>query len=132
MNNMFMLVGRISKDIELRTTTNGMKIVDLNLAVPNGKDDTTFISVNLFGNLAEATSKYSSKGDLVGVMGMIKNHNWQDKEGKKHYDFQFIGNKVTFLSKKKDVTKVDVPKNSKTEYDNLDSDIKLSDADLPF
>ena len=134
MNNIFMIVGRLFKDVEIRTTKNDKKILDLPVAINNGKDDTTYITIQLFGNLAETVSKYCKKGDLVGVRGMIKNNNYEDKEGKKHYDYQFIGDKITFLSsvKKKDEDVVDVPKNSKSEYDDQKSDIKIEDSDLPF
>ena len=135
--NMFMLVGRVYREFELKNTKNGKSVVELPLAVNNGKDDTTFISVQLFGNIAETTSKYINKGDIVGVKGNIKNNNWEDKDGNKHYDYQFIVDKISFLStkKKEDEKKdenIDTPKNVKSEYDSLGSDVKLEDSDLPF
>lgn len=135
--NMFMLVGRVYREFELKNTKNGKSVVELPLAVNNGKDDTTFISVQLFGNIAETTSKYISKGDIVGVKGNIKNNNWEDKDGNKHYDYQFIVERISFLStKKKEDEKedenVDTPKNVKSEYDSINSDVKIEDKDLPF
>lgn len=100
MNNLFILIGRITKDLELRYTKEGKAVVDLNLAINNSKDDTTFITVTVFGRIAESTNEYCKKGDLIGVSGMIKNHNWEDKNGNKHYDYTFLANKVTFLQTK--------------------------------
>lgn len=101
MNNILFLIGRITKDLELRYTPNNKPVVNVSLAVNNGKDDTTFIDVSLFGQMAEATHKYCHKGDLMGVQAIVKNHNWEDKDGKKRYDYTFIANKVSFLSSKK-------------------------------
>ena len=98
MNNVF-LVGRITKDLELRYTPSNKAVVEISLAVNNGKDDTTFIKLTAFDKLAELVSKYSKKGDLIGTQSIIKNHNWQDKEGNKHYEYSFIVNKISFLAK---------------------------------
>lgn len=135
MFNQFIVVGRVYKEYEIRSTKNGKSVIDLPLAVNNGKDDTTFINIQLFGSIADNTNKYVRKGDLVGIKGSIKNNNWEDKEGKKHYDYQFIADKVTFLSTKKvdeNEEEVDMPKNTKSEYDTINSDVKIEDKDLPF
>lgn len=99
MNNTTILIGRITKDIELRYTTSNKAIVEISLAVNNGKDDTTFIRLTAFDKLAELVSKYCKKGDLIGTQSIIKNHNWEDKEGIKHYEYSFIINKISFLAK---------------------------------
>ena len=48
------------------------------------------------------TNKYCKKGNLIGVQATIKNNNWTDSNGNKHYDYKFMGYKVTFLSTKKE------------------------------
>ena len=99
--NILCLVGRITKDLELRYTTNNKAVVNIPLAINNGKDDTTFIDIVVYGNVAETTHKYCKKGDLIGAQATIKNNNWTDSNGNKHYDYKFMGYKVTFLSTKK-------------------------------
>ena len=101
MNNTLICIGRITKDLELRYTTNNKAVVNIPLAINNGKDDTTFIDVVIYGTIAETTSKYCKKGDLIGVQAKVVNNNWTDKDGKNHYDYKFMGYKVTFLSTKK-------------------------------
>lgn len=98
MNN-YICVGRITKDIELRYTSSNKAVTEISLAVNNGKDDTTFIRLTAFDKLAELVSKYCKKGDLIGAQSIIKNHNWTDKNGNKHYDYSFIINKISFLAK---------------------------------
>lgn len=102
MNNTLICIGRITKDLELRYTTNNKAVVNVSIAINNGKDDTTFIDVVIYGNIAETTSKYCKKGDLIGVQAKVVNNKWTDSNGKKHYDYNFIANKVTFLSTKKE------------------------------
>lgn len=101
MNNVLVLVGRITKDLELRYTTNNKAVVNIPIAVNNGKDDTTFIDIVVYGNVAETTCKYCKKGDLIGAQAKVVNNKWTDKDGKNHYDYNFIASKVTFLSTKK-------------------------------
>ena len=98
MNN-YICVGRIIKDIELRYTPSNKAVVQISLAINNGKDDTSFITLTAFDKLAEIIGKYSKKGDLIGTQSIIKNHNWEDKNGNKHYDYSFIINKISFLAK---------------------------------
>ena len=114
MNNVLMIIGRITKDLELRYTTNNKAVVNIPLAINNDKDDTTFIDIVVYGNVAETTYKYCKKGDLIGVQAKVQNNNWTDKDGKKHYDYKFMGYKVTFLSTKKNEENNQVEKTDNT------------------
>lgn len=125
MLNQFIVVGRVFKELELRETKNGKSVLDLPIAINNGKDDTTYLTVQLFGLIADNTNKYIHKGDLVGIKGNIKNNNWEDKEGKKHYDYSFIAEKVTFLSTNKKSEDVKDESNKKNS-------VEIKDEDLPF
>ena len=100
MNNLFIFIGRITKDLELRYTKENKAVLDFVIAINNGKDDTSYIKLTSLGSTAELMAKYCKKGDLIGTQGLIKNHNWEDKNGNKHYDYTFLANKVTFLQPK--------------------------------
>lgn len=100
MNNMFIIIGRLTKDIDFRENEKN-KIGKMSIAVQNGKDDTTFMDIIIFSQTAETTWKYCKKGDLVAVKGIIKNNNWTDDKGNKHFDYSFVGNKVSFLNTSK-------------------------------
>lgn len=98
---------RLTKDLgELRFTTSGKAVVELNVAINNGKDDTTFLNLVAFGKLAELCKQYLSKGSLIEVEFVIKNNNYKNNEGKMIYREQYILNEVRFLSSnKKEVEK---------------------------
>ena len=148
MNNVVILVGRIAKDLELRCTPNGTQVVEISIAVNNGQDDTSFVKVNCFNNMAETVNKYCKKGDLLGIQAKVKNHNWTDKEGKKHYDYNFIANNITFLqtkpksevakteenaSKEKQAADMQETSTEKNDpYAEFGQEVEITDEDLPF
>ena len=125
MNN-YICVARITKDIELRYTPSNKAVAEISLAVNNGKDDTTFIRLTAFDKLAELVSKYCKKGDLIGTQSIIKNHNWEDKNGNKHYEYSFIINKISFLAKanKEEAKKQDNTSVFQEFGDQLDVDVE--------
>lgn len=129
MNNNVILIGRITKDIELRYTTSNKAVVQIPLAVNNGKDDTSFVTLTAFDKMAELLSKYSKKGDLIGTQSIIKNHNWEDKNGNKHYDYSFIINKISFLAKgnKQEETKQEVKKESHDPFADFGNQVSIDD-----
>lgn len=128
MNN-YICVGRITKDIELKYTPSNKAVVQIPLAVNNGKDDTSFVTLTAFDKLAELLSKYSKKGDLIGTQSIIKNHNWEDKNGNKHYDYSFIINKISFLAKgnKQEETKQEVKKETHDIFQEFGDMIEVND-----
>jgi len=117
MNNLFIAVGRITKDLELRYTKDNKAVLDINIALNNDKDDTTFLKVTIWNKIAETTAKYCKKGDLIGVSGLIKNHNWEDEKGK-HYEYNFIGNRVQFLSTKANEINKELKENNTVEIND--------------
>lgn len=143
MNNLFIFIGRITKDLELRYTKENKAVLDFVIAINNGKDDTSYIKLTSFGSVAELMAKFCKKGDLVGVQGLIKNHNWEDKNGNKHYDYTFLSTKVTFLQpkSKEERKELNVQKNQATEENDPfeefaketeQMNIYSDDLELPF
>lgn len=132
MNNIFMVIGRITKDLELRYTENNKAVCNVNLAINNAIDDTTFIKISLWNKVAETTHKYCKKGDLIGISGIIKNHNWEDEKGTKHYDYDFIGNKIIFLQNKKNNVeeKEETKENDIDPFEEYGNTIEIDDTFL--
>ena len=129
--NSFNVTGRLTKETELIYTRENKPVMSLDIAINNGKDDTTFLPVVVFNKQAETIKEYCHKGDMLGITGMIRNHNWEDDKGNKHYDYTFIANRVDFLSSKTNSTTE--PKKSENEsknesYDNTQVYADFGDA----
>lgn len=107
MLNQIILVGRLTRDITVNKSENGYKVATISLAIPrsfknsDGDYDTDFIDCTAFDNIAENTSEYCSKGDIVGVKGRVQSR-VIEKDDKKEYIMEIIAEKVTFLSSKKE------------------------------
>lgn len=139
MNNNFIFIGRLTKNPELRYTSSNKAVTQIDLAIANTKDDTTFVSITLFEKMAENVHEYCKKGDLIGFQGCVKNHNWEDSKGVKHYDYTFIANRVEFISKaSKSTNKVETPqeqpKNGSNEeiFKQFGEQIEITDDMIAF
>ena len=106
MLNQIILVGRLTRNITVYKSDNGVKVATVSLAVPRsfknseGNYDTDFIDCIAFDNIAENTSEYCGKGDIVGVKGRVQSKTIE-KEDKKETVIEIICEKITFLSSKK-------------------------------
>lgn len=105
MLNQIVLVGRLTRDITVNKSDNGVKVATISIAVPRsfknveGVYDTDFIDCVAFDSIAENTSEYCSKGDIVGIKGRVQS-NMIEKDGKKENKLEIICEKITFLSSK--------------------------------
>ena len=132
MNN-FIIAGRLTKEPELRSTKEGKSVAELNIALRNKKDDTTYLKITAFNQTADHVAKYCTKGDMLGIQGIIRNHNWTDKDNNKRYEYAFIANSVEVLSLKpkgnEEAPDEDqIPETSNTDY----TGVEIKDTDLPF
>lgn len=92
------LVGRVTKDIELKTTQTGTSIVRFSLAVPRRKKDdgADFINCVAYAKIAELMSQYVKKGDRIGVTGRIQTGSYE-RNGSKIYTTDVVTDGVEFL-----------------------------------
>lgn len=138
MNNNFFFIGRLTRNPELRYTSSNKAVTQIDLAVQNGKDDVTFVPITLFEKMAENVCKYCEKGDLIGFQGSVKNHNWEDNKGNKHYDYTFLANRMSFLQTKtnnqQEPKQAENVKKSTDEqiYADFGDSIEISDDDIAF
>lgn len=106
MLNQLVVIGRLVRDPELRQTENGKNVTNITLAVPrsyknsNGEYDTDYIDCVLWSAVAESTTEYCKKGDLLGVKGRVQTRVYEKDEEKK-YATEVVAEKVTFLSSRK-------------------------------
>ena len=152
MNNVS-LVGRVTKDPELRTTGSGVVTTSITVAVnrrftnKNGEREADFIQCVVWNKQAENVCKFVSKGSLVGVTGRIQTRNYDGQDGKKVYVTEVVAENVTFLESKNkgssefmdsepSYNSVDSPAKtsdvSEDPFKDFGSEVVLSDDDLPF
>lgn len=132
--NKGVIVGRLVRNPELRYTSSNKAITKITIACNNSKDDTTFLDITIFEKMAETTNEYCQKGDILGIEYIVKNYNWEDEEGKRHFIYNFIANRVEFISKaSKSTNKVETPqeqaKNSlnKDVFDEFGDSVSIDD-----
>lgn len=106
MLNQTVIVGRLTKEPEVKELESGKKVANINLAVPRsyknekGEYDTDFINCELWDAIAQNTSEYCHKGDLIGIKGRIQTNSYENEEGEKKYSTSIVAEKVTFLASK--------------------------------
>lgn len=118
------MIGRIAKDIDFRTTTNGKSVTNFPLAVQRIKrDETDFVPCVAWNATAEILRKYARKGDRIGVTGHLQTRKYEDRDGKTHQITEVIVESVFLLEAKK-------KEESPEEYE----EISMTDEgdDLPF
>ena len=160
MNKVF-LVGRLTRDPELRYGANNNAVmrtaiaVDRTFANQNGEREADFINITAFGNRAETMKKYLTKGSQIAVSGRIQTGSYDDKDGKRVYTTDVIIDEFQFLDSKgsrnventgnsnEGLTPYDFSDNNTTtneETNESDIDvfkdfgdkIEIDDSDLPF
>lgn len=145
MLNHITIMGRLTRDPELRRTGNGLAVASFTVAVdrdwPNketGEKETDFIDCVAWRQTGEFVSKYFTKGSMIVVAGRLQIRPWVDKDGNKRKSAEIVAENVYFgESKKKEETKPTTPnywdnpyyvKPAVNDFAMLDDD----DAQLPF
>lgn len=151
--NKVVLIGRLSRDPELRHTSNNTPVCQINMAisrpVSQGKDsETDFINVTVWNKQAENLVKYVKKGNQIAIEGRIQTRSYDNEEGKKVYVTEVLANHVEFIGSNSNKTndnqtQVQDNKTSYTveEIDNIPIDdpfsnfgqrVEIDDSQLPF
>lgn len=135
--NQIILIGRLTRDPELRYIAgSGTPVSQFTIAVDraftgkDGKKETDFIDIQVWGKSAENCSNYIGKGNLVGIQGSLRVEQYKDKEGNNRKATRVNANRVQFLDSKK--------KNSGQESEFDPSSLgtpswnAIEDDDIPF
>lgn len=157
MNNVT-LVGRLTRDPELRTVGTGNTTSSFSVAVDraftnaNGQREADFINCVIWGKQAENLCKYCKKGSLIGIVGRVQTRNYDGTDGKKVYVTEIYVNNVTFLGSKNSNNNesytldnsannvssgtssntVETSDVSEDPFKDFGSEVVLNDEDLPF
>ncbi len=153
MLNRTVLVGRMTKDPEMRVTPSGVTVTTFTLAVKrtfksaNGETEADFINIVTFRKTAENVNTFCSKGSLVSVDGRIQSRSYDNQEGRRVYVTEVVADSVQFLETKgknenaqqqapqqnNTVAAPPQPKtNNNNPFANATGPIDISDDDLPF
>lgn len=142
MINRVVLVGRLTKNPEFRTTSNDVNVATFTLAVnrtftnANGEREADFINVVVFRNQADNVNNYLSKGQLAGVDGRIQSRSYENQEGRRIFVTEIVADSVQFLEPKNNNQQNNQPQQQRGQaptgnnpFNN--NNIDISD-DLPF
>ena len=108
MLNKAILMGRLTRDPEMRYTQSNTPVTSFTLAIdrdrkgPNGERQTDFIECAAFGKTAEFVKNWFSKGMMAIVVGRVQSRNWEDRNGNKRTSVEINANEVLFGESKKD------------------------------
>jgi single-strand DNA-binding protein len=97
MANCVFLIGRLTRDPEVRYTQNNMAVARFSIAIDRMNDGTDFPSIVAFGKTAENCEKYLAKGRLVGITGRLQTGSYQNKNGDTVYTTDVVASRVEFL-----------------------------------
>lgn len=131
--NSVVLVGRTTKDIELRRTGSGTAVASFTLAVnrdfkTQDGQEADFINCVAWKKTAELLEQYVHKGDRIALNGSIRTRNYEDNHGKKVYITEVLVNHVEFLETKKNSEQSNY-NNNDYSYTDLDN---FNDTEIPF
>ena len=141
MLNKVVLMGRLTKDPELRRTGSGTAVTSFSLACDrdfkslSGEKETDFIEVVAWKNTAEFVSKYFSKGRMAVVDGRLQIRNWTDKSGNKRTTAEVVAENVYFAGSKRSEANENQKENFNALSGRLSDDfvpISEEDGELPF
>lgn len=104
--NKVVLIGRLAKDPELRSTPSNQSVCQFTMAVDRrfkseNQPTADFIPVVAWNKTGEFVSKYFVKGNKIALTGSIQTRSWDDQEGKRHYVTEVIADEVEFVESKK-------------------------------
>lgn len=138
MNNV-VLIGRLTKDADLRYTSNGVATANFTLAVErafsnaSGEKQTDFINCVVWRKPAETLSSYTKKGSKIAVRGRMQTRNYENKQGQKVYVTEVVVEEFTFLDSKKSSEDKPYQESKTTDpFENKGLPIDISEDDMPF
>ena len=133
--NTVILMGRLTKDTELKATNSGLSVCRFTVAVDryskDGEDKTDFINCVAWRKTAELIDNYFSKGQRIALTGSIQTGSYTDKDGRTVYTTDVLVDKVEFCESKKNSDSVPAPTRARKPKETEDIAPDISE-DLPF
>lgn len=140
--NRVLLLGNVTRDIEVKHTQSGSAVCEIGLAVNRQwfdkatnqkKEEVTFVDVTLWGRQAEIAGEYLSKGKPVFIEGRLQLETWDDKQtGQKRSKLKVIGETLQLLGSREPGAKREQPAKQEPKQDEFTSYSFAGDDDVPF
>ena len=141
--NKVILMGRLTKDVEMRQTPNGVAVARFAIAVnrrfknANGEYDVDFINCIAWRKTGEFIARYFQKGSMIAVVGSIQTRSWDGNDGKKQYATEVVVDEAYFTGSKAESSTGGNTDLSDSGLDDLNSQYgedfaTISEEDLPF
>ena len=130
--NSVSLLGRLCREIEVRQTPNGTRVISNTIAVDGVGDHTDFIPVVFWGQTAEFVGKYFRKGSRIAVTGRIQSREYEDKQGNRRTAIEVNVQRAYFCESKSRGTDATVEYTGLGDPDSDFEEIGDEDGDLPF
>lgn len=118
------LIGNLTRDVELRFTKNNTPVASYTIAVNTGYgelQETNYFNIVTWGKAGEFVKKYFKKGQSIALTGRLKNKNYEDNNGTKHYSMEVVTEDIEFIGGKKEETK-----------EQFTPNFDINDDELPF
>ena len=140
MINRVVLVGRLTRDPELRTTSSGNSVTTFTVAVERpyknaqGKRNADFVNCVIWRKAAENLCNFTNKGALIGIDGRIQTRSYDNKNGQKVFVTEVLAENFSLLESRKDrENRQSFSIQSENDaFDGTSNTVDISDADLPF
>lgn len=138
MLNSVCLVGRLTKDPELRYTPNNQEVATFSLAVnrnfksQNGEREADFINCVIWRQQAENLANWAKKGALIGITGRIQTRNYENQQGQRVYVTEVVAENFQLLESRKDRDAGQPQGYSQQEFGRQAEPFSIDESDLPF
>lgn len=138
MLNNVSLVGRMTRDAELRYTPSNQAVATFSLAVnrnfksQNGEREADFINCVIWRQQAENLANWAKKGALIGITGRIQTRSYENQQGQRVYVTEVVAEKFQLLENQKERANNQPQVNSWPDFGQNTSPMDISDDDLPF
>ena len=133
--NSCVLIGRLTRDVEVRVTTSGKPVASFTLAVDRRRkeDGADFIPCIAWDKAAETIARYVHKGDMFGVTGYIQTRSYE-KDGRRNYATEVVTTSFQFLEHKREMASDGPSVQNKSDYDKAWENVRgsIDSSDLPF
>jgi single-strand DNA-binding protein len=140
--NKVILIGRFTKDPELRYTQSGTAVCSFSVAnnrtyVTGGekKEQVSYFNCVAWAKTGEIIAEYCKKGQRIGIEGRLQQRSWDDQEGKRRFTVEIVVDNFQFLSAPRESAPeatIDAPASSGPQESSPDMDNPFSDENVPF